>query len=363
MKVGILGYGVVGRGVKQICDEKNIEVSKVLVKKGEATESFMSDDIDEVIKCSDIIIECIGGLDVPYIFICKALNNKKHVVSSNKKVIATYFEEFSALAIKNNVKLCYEACVGGGIPIIHIINHIKKVDDIFEINGIMNGTTNFILDSMSKNNLEFSEALKKAQQLGYAESNPSDDIGGWDVKYKICLLANTVWNTSVDLSKVLTLGIENISKKDIAYAKSNGKEIKLIGTCSKEKDEIIVKVCPKFIDKDDYLSSVDKNINCINVLSKNLGKSSYIAQGAGSLPTAFSVVEDIINLESGIKINKIENSSDYICNLYVRSENIEEYEKYILNRIDGDSFISKKMNISNVKKIFKKSDFIAEIEI
>lgn len=364
MKVGLLGYGVVGRGVKEICDKHaSLVIEKVLVKKGEADEPFMVEDIREVIKDSDVIVECIGGIDAAYEYIMEAFNNHKHVVSSNKKVMATFYREFVETAQAKGLKLCFEAAVGGGIPVMANIRHLKKVDEISAFRGIFNGTTNYILDKMTKKGLDFNEVLKEAQELGYAESDPGDDIDGLDVKYKVCLTGNVIYDTSFNLDDIVCFGIRNIKFKDIEYGLKNNKVIKLVGSGHKSKDGVNLRVIPMFVEQDDYFGKIGNNLNCISLTSNHLGTSSYIGQGAGSLPTAFSVVEDLLN-PSDLKIDReIKFVNDYVGNFYIRTCCKERFNSYILNDVDEESFISIKLNIKDLRKIIKDEDFVAEIKV
>lgn len=217
MKVGLLGCGIVGSGVKKIIDSINggISITKILVKdEKDIVEPRMTTDINEILNSDiELVVECIGGIDIPLNFIKKSLISGKHVVTSNKKVMATHYRELVELAQKNNVTIAFEASVGGGIPWFENIRHTKRVDQISAFEGIFNGTTNHILYNMTQRNIDFDYALKEAQALGYAESDPTDDIDGHDVKYKCCLSGNAIWETDFNLNDIIFYGIRNISKK------------------------------------------------------------------------------------------------------------------------------------------------------
>ncbi len=376
MNIGLLGCGVVGSGVKEIIDSSldNIKLTKILVKdENEKTEERMTTDIENLLTDEiDIIVECIGGIDIPLNYIKKALSAKKHVVTSNKKVMATHYKELIKLAEENNVIIAFEASVGGGIPWLENIRHIKKVDKILNFKGIFNGTTNYILDKMFNENKDFNVVLKEAQNLGYAEANPTDDIDGFDVKYKCCLSANTIWDTSVNLNEISFLGIRNIEKIDIDYAKENNKTIKLIGSGFKNKNKLDILVIPTFINNSENIAHIPNNLNSGIIQSEYLGASSYIGQGAGKFPTAHAVVQDILsicenkNMNPKIK-NDLEISNESTYNFYIRLKNLNQNsnidKNLILKNINEDTIITKNISIDNLLKFYDKEMFIARIEL
>lgn len=371
MKVGLLGCGVVGSGVKEILDNSyELILTKILVKdEKEKVEARMTTNIEDLLSAEiEVIVECIGGIDIALKYIKRALNAKKHVVTSNKKVMAAHYQELIELADKNNVVLAFEASVGGGIPWLENIRHIKRIDKISSFQGILNGTTNYILDKMFNEQKELNEVLKEAQDLGYAEADPTDDIDGYDVKYKCCLTANTIWNTSVNLEDIDFFGIRNIKKEDIDYAIKNNKTIKLIGSGIKNKDGLDILVIPTFVDNCKNIAHIHNNLNCGTIKSEYLGDSSYIGQGAGKLPTAHAVVQDIISIYENRKINttikkeeKIINDSTY--NFYVRAEKLNITKELILKNINENAVITKNINIKELREILDEKVFIARIKI
>lgn len=373
MKIGLLGCGVVGSGVKNIIDSmKNfdIEISKILVKdSSQITESRMTTNIDDLLKSNiDLIVECIGGIDIPFKYISMALKAKKNVVTSNKKVLATHYKELLNLAKENGVILAFEASVGGGIPWLQNIRQIKRIDDILSFKGIFNGTTNYILDNMTKRELDFDITLKEAQKLGYAENDPSDDIDGHDVKYKCAISANTIWDTSINLDDILYFGIRNIKKVDIDFATKNNKIIKLIGQAQKENNAISITVLPTFVSKDENIAHLPDNLNYASINSNYLGESTYIGQGAGKYPTAHAVVQDIISIyKKQIENNKINNNfklnEDYLANFYIRTDNIKNFEKITLKKINDNTIITKNINLKDIVGLVDKNTFLAEVKI
>ncbi|MBR3348536.1 MAG: homoserine dehydrogenase, partial [Solobacterium sp.] len=229
-KIGLLGHGVVGSGVRKIIDDgatwevRELEVSRILVKdESELTDPRCTLDFDEILNDPEITIiaECMGGLEPAHTFAKKALEKGKYVVTSNKKMLATFCEDLFETAVKNGVTVHYEASCGGGIPWMASLDRTRRVDDIDSFRGIFNGTTNYILERMKKEGKDFDEMLAEAQKLGYAERDPSDDIDGFDVKYKVSLSCVKAFDTLQDIDDITTFGIRNIRKEDLQYCADN----------------------------------------------------------------------------------------------------------------------------------------------
>ncbi|MGI6510344.1 MAG: homoserine dehydrogenase [Erysipelotrichaceae bacterium] len=369
MKIALLGHGNVGKGVSSIIDKgntsftKQLEIKKILVKdESEAIDERMVFNIDDALDDDiDVVVECLGGIEFPFICISKALNMKKHVVTSNKKVMATHYEQLVSLAKKNGVNIIFEASVGGGIPVMSNIRHTKRIDEITDFIGIFNGTTNFILYKMAKENKSFDDVLLEAQKLGYAESDPGDDIDGHDVRYKCCLTGNMVWDSSLNLDDITTFGIRTVSQRDIDFGKSHQSTLKLIGRGIKKDGHVQVFVLPEFVSDNDILAHVPLNLNCIVFKSDNLGAASYIGQGAGTFPTAHAVVQDIVSLlnDEDLKTN-INNkvfidNKEYTSQFYVRTENLKFFSDCIYKKIDSDVIITEPMDLFTLKDLIEKT--------
>lgn len=305
LNIAILGFGTVGKGVYEIIKKqdtdktKKINIVKILVRdknKEGYEDNIYTDDISAITDDTsiDLVVECMGGVDPAYDYVISCLEKGKLVVTSNKMLLATKYDE---LVKKYKDQIKYEATVCGGIHIFHAIEEIKNVDRIISFRGIVNGTTNYILSEMTKkviheNNTSddlFDIVLKEAQDLGFAEKDPTNDIDGYDAMYKGILLYNEIYDKKIKVSDAIVSGIRDISCRDIIEADREGKVIKLI----LEGDEKGIKVAASSVSKDDYLSKIDSNLNCISIVSDNLGISSYIAAGAGKFPTAHAVVLDI----------------------------------------------------------------------
>ena len=271
MKIAILGYGTVGSGVYDIitngktAELKNIEVKSVFARSRDKMH-LATDDYNEIIEDNEIsvVVECLGGINPAYEFIKKALENKKHVVTANKAVAAKYLDEFLTLAEENNVKFIFEASVGGGIPWLVNLERTRRVDEIQRVYGIFNGTSNYILDNMYRNNAEFTSTLKTAQELGYAEADPSADIDGGDVVNKIILSNALAFDIHID-SNFPTYSMRNIVKNDIDYLKKYDYAVKYIGETNVEDNKYETSVMLSIFGKDSQEAAVPLNNNIITL--------------------------------------------------------------------------------------------------
>ena len=252
---------------------------------------------DEIIEDNEIsvIVECLGGINPAYEFIKKALENKKHVVTANKAVAAKYLDEFLTLAEENNVKFIFEASVGGGIPWLVNLERTRRVDVIKCVYGIFNGTSNYILDNMYRNNAEFASTLKTAQELGYVEADPSADIDGGDVVNKIILSNALAFDIHID-SNFPTYSMRNIVKNDIDYLKKYDYAVKYIGETNVEDNKYETSVMLSIFGKDSQEAAVPLNNNIITLDGSFIGELKFFGQGAGKLPTGNAIVQDIVDI-------------------------------------------------------------------
>mgnify|MGYP000299127356 CR=1 FL=1 len=242
MKIALLGYGTVGRGVDQIIRDRvgSVEVARILELPDRLSDPRMTSDYNEIVSDPDIdlVVECMGGVEPAHTFIMRALASGKHVVTSNKAVVAAHFAEFAEAALYNRVSLFIEASVGGGIPWIAGIEKVRRVDEISSFKGIMNGTTNYIVYQMLKDGAEFADVLAEAQELGYAERDPSADIDGLDIQRKLILSANVAFGVSLREADVPVSGIRNVRKADIARFQAHGCTCKLIAAAEQRGGSI-----------------------------------------------------------------------------------------------------------------------------
>ena len=380
MKIGLLGHGTVGSGVRKIIDEKNtkevsqLEISKILVRyEKDITDERMTVDIHDIVEDPDIdvVVECIGGDEPAFSYVQAALFNGKHVVTSNKKMLVNHLGELLETARTRGVSLKYEAACGGGIPWMSNLDRTKRIDDIESFRGIFNGTTNYILSKMSDEGSEFAVALKEAQDCGYAEFDPSDDIDGMDTAYKVVLSSCKGFGILANIQDIDIYGIRHISAKDIAYACKHGYVCKLIGSGVKSDSGVSGTVIPTFIPKQNIFATIPANFNAIESNSKILGKMTYVGQGAGSYPTAHAVVQDLIDLvlhqdtEVSTEVSICVDNMSRVSSFYVRSANLNRMEEVIEERVDEDTCITKRMSfveLASVMKILEDDAvFVAEV--
>ncbi|MCX8132277.1 MAG: homoserine dehydrogenase [Clostridia bacterium] len=309
--IGILGYGVVGSGVAEVIRKNSSSIKvrageEIKVKKILDIRDFSdSPDKDVLTKNSDdifsddsisIVVETIGGARIAYDFTKKALQAGKSVVTSNKELVATHGPELLKLARENNVSYLFEASVGGGIPIIRPLNRCLAANEISGIIGILNGTTNYILTQMKRDGKNFAEALKEAQEKGYAEADPTADIEGHDACRKIAILSSIAYNEFVDYKDIYTEGITRISLEDMHYAEAMNSAIKLIGMSKRIDGKVFARVSPALVSKTSPLSNVEDVFNAIVVKGNAIGDAMFYGRGAGKLPTASAVVADVIDI-------------------------------------------------------------------
>jgi len=310
IKVAVLGYGVVGSGVVHVLDKNSdrisqnagqgIEVKYILDIRDfpdSPYKSLFADNFEDIINDPDIavVIEVIGGVDAALVFTRRCLEAGKNVVTSNKELVAEYGSELLKLAMDNDVNYLFEASVGGGIPVIRPITQCMTANTITEIYGILNGTTNYILTDMERNNAEFSDALLEAQKKGYAESDPTADIEGHDTCRKICILSSLAFGQHVYPGQVPTEGITGVTKSDIACAKALGYRIKLLGRARAVGDKVSAFVAPHLVSEHSLLADVDDVMNGVVVRGNAVGNVMFCGAGAGRLPTASAVVADVID--------------------------------------------------------------------
>lgn len=310
INIAVLGYGTVGSGVVEVLNinSKGIEkrageainVKYVLDLRdfpGDPIQDKIVHDFDVILNDDDIkiVVEVMGGIEPAYTFVQKAIKAGKSVATSNKELVAKHGAALLELARDNNVNFLFEASVGGGIPIIRPLNNSLTADEITEITGILNGTTNYILTKMAAEGLSYETVLKEAQEKGYAERNPEADVEGYDACRKIAILSSLAYGMQVDYEDIYTEGITKITNRDFAYARAMNASIKLLGTSQKDGDTVYAMVSPMLVDMNDPLYSVNDVFNGIFVNGNVLGDVMFYGRGAGKLPTASAVVSDVVD--------------------------------------------------------------------
>lgn len=385
--IGLLGLGVIGSGVARALSERAkaldaqvgcpLRLKKIAEKDlAKARASKMDPDLfttdpAEVIADPeiDIVIEVIGGEHPAMEFINEALGRGKYVVTSNKEVMAKHFPEFLSLAKEKGVDILYEASVGGGIPLIAPFKQDLSANNISTICAIINGTTNYILTRMASEGIDFSSALKEAQQLGYAEADPTNDIEGIDAAYKLVILAALAFHVQVRPDDVYREGISRLSYRDFRYAKELGYEIKLLAIAKEQDGAVEVRVHPVFLPCDLLLAKVDGVYNAVQVEGDLVGRVLFYGQGAGPYPTSSAVIADVIDvaqrISSGVRITptlqfdptkRIKPISEIETRYYLRMGTVDRPGVLAkISKVMADNQIS----ISSV--IQKESDISADV--
>lgn len=311
IKIAILGYGTIGSGVVEVLDTNResiakragdeIEVKYILDLRdfpGDPMEGKVIHDYGIIAENPEIqvVVEAMGGVEPAYTFVKRALLAGKSVTTSNKALVAKHGAELIAIAKEQGINFLFEASVGGGIPIIRPLNSSLTADEIQEITGILNGTTNYMLSKMTFEGLEFDDVLKDAQSRGYAEADPTADIEGYDACRKIAILTSLVCGQQVDFEEIYTEGITKITAADIRYAKAMGRAIKLLATSRKTEEGYCAMVAPFMLAQGHPLYNVNDVFNAIFVHGNVLGDAMFYGSGAGKLPTASAVVADIVDI-------------------------------------------------------------------
>lgn len=395
-KVCIIGFGCVGSGTYEVLKHNKELISmrtgetvdvKYIVDirdfSGHEVAPLVTTNFNTVLEDDEVsvVIETMGGITYAYEYTKAALEKGKNVVTSNKELVAIKGDELFALARKNNVNYFYEASVGGGIPIIRPLKTSLGANRVTEITGILNGTTNYILTNMLKKGTSFEKALAKAQELGYAESNPSADVDGFDTGKKISILSSMALGRKVNHEDVYTEGISKVTTEDTKYAEELGCVIKLIGKFRQTENEPEVIVAPMFVNEGSPLYGIDDVFNGICVTGDMLGESLFYGKGAGMLATASAVVSDVMEAVKGsdddvtvpwVNSNEriIKNYSEVCGRFFVRIKNTPDMFSLALERfnnertieiIDGEfALITQELTVAELEKALAGIDVISK---
>ena len=303
MNIALLGFGVVGSGVYEWCrGREDLHVRRVLVRSEKPRiADIATHDFEDILHDGsiDIVAEVMGGLHPAYEYVTAALKAGKHVVTANKALIAAYYQELTDLAKAQGKALLCTAAVGGGIPWLVNLARCKKLDTICRVGGIMNGTSNFIMDAMHKSPVSFPAILEQAQELGYAEADPSADIDGDDIRRKLCISANIAFDAALEETAIPTFGIRTVTAADIAAFRAHGFACKLLARAESTDSGVCAYVEPTLVGAGDLEAAVPANFNLITYEAEQLGRQSFYGQGAGRFPTAENVVQDCLTVLSG----------------------------------------------------------------
>lgn len=363
INVAVLGYGTVGSGVVEVINTNHESINKragqeINVKyvldlrdfPGDPVEKILVHDYEQIVNDPevDIVVEVMGGVEPAYTFVKKALLAGKNVCTSNKALVADKGRELMDIAREKSINFLFEASCGGGIPIIRVINSSLTGDEIDEVTGILNGTTNYMLYKMSTEGCEFDTVLKEAQQKGYAEADPTADVEGYDACRKIAILSSLAYSEYFDYKDIYTEGITKITPEDMEYAAKLGRTIKLLGTSRKNADgTCYAMVAPFLIGRDSPLYSVNDVFNAVFVHGNMLGDAMFYGSGAGKLPTASAVVGDIVDAAKHLHTNIFTNWNSTPAKLRP------------LDQVSGRFFVRvKKEAAEEAKEVFENAEMI-----
>ena len=371
IQIAIMGYGVVGSGVAEIISthkqslakkaKEEIQIKHILDLREFPDSPFahiFTKDFNDILNDDDVkvVVEVMGGVKPAFEFVKACLEKGKSVVTSNKELVAKKGAELLAAAQKANANFLFEASVGGGIPIIRPLNQCLAANDVDEIAGILNGTTNFILTKMIREQMSFKDALALAQSLGYAERDPSADVNGDDACRKICILASLAYGKHIYPDNIYTEGITSITLEDVEYAAAWGGVIKLIGEVKHlESGKKDVFVAPMFISHDSQLSSVDDVFNGIMVRGDSTGDVVFYGKGAGKLPTASAVVADVIDCIKHL------DSRKYLFWADSNGEDVEPYENSVaamyirVTQDKGNAYETAQQVFGNIRRLTRNN--------
>ncbi|MCQ6278844.1 homoserine dehydrogenase [Bacillus sp. EB600] len=348
ISIGLLGLGTVGTGVVKIINDHQdklmhqvgcpVVIKKVLVQSLNKSRSvdvdpnILTTSSEEILDDPDIevVIEVMGGVGITKEYLLKALSKGKHVVTANKDLMALHGSELLRVASENGCDLFYEASVAGGIPILRSLVDGLASDHITKMMGIVNGTTNYILTKMSKEGRAYEEVLKEAQELGFAEADPTSDVEGLDAARKMTILATLGFSMHIDLADVRVSGISQVTAEDISYGKQLGYTMKLIGYANRKGEKVEVSVQPTFLADDHPLASVQNEYNAVYVYGEAVGETMFYGPGAGSLPTATSVVSDVVAVMKNLRLGV--NGRSAVTPQYPKQlkDDSEKYAKYFI---------------------------------
>ena len=301
VRIGVLGRGTVGGAFVELVGERAGAVEAATGRRPEVVGVLRRSkgDFGEILAASDIVVELIGGTDPARDYVLRALREGRHVVSANKQLIAQHGDELFDAARESGVQLRFEAAVAGVIPVIRVIQESLAATEITKVFGIVNGTTNFILTEMAKTGASYSDALGRAQELGYAEADPSDDVGGADAAAKMAILARLAFHTPVSLGDVAFEGIQNVQPDDLAYAKEFGLSLKLLGVAERHVEGVSVRVFPCFLYRGHPLAPVEGPFNAVMVEAPSITEITMSGPGAGGVETASAVLGDVASIVAG----------------------------------------------------------------
>ncbi len=343
MKLGLFGYGNIGRGVYKVAQNLDISYDCVIkkvfdlpIKKDELKDKLVT-NIDDIINDPEIgaVVEVLGGHDLPYEVITRCLKAGKSVVTANKEVVSMHLEEFINLAHLNNCSFCFEASAGGGIPVLRPLIDNIKVNEVNNIFGILNGTTNYILTKMDEEDLSFDEALKLAQQNGFAEANPTADLEGLDIVRKINIISSIAFKGNINNNDIYHYGITNVTKEILNHIKELGYVLKFVASSKRIENDVIIRVEPTIVRPNHPFATIKDEFNAILFNGSTNGDLLFYGKGAGPLPTATAIISDVISILENRSYIHFKNERKLIVNKNIKNE----YKYYIVDEFNNGKFI------------------------
>ncbi|MBQ3159483.1 MAG: homoserine dehydrogenase [Clostridia bacterium] len=302
MQIGLLGYGTVGKAFFALCEEQpSLTIKTLLTRRPRNVDCEETGDFVDILNdpAIDMVVEAIGGIHPAYEYISSALRAKKHVVTANKAVVCAYYGELVRLAAENGVCLRCTAAAGGGIPWLSSLGRVARMDRITALEGILNGTTNYILSEMTARYAEYNDLLREAQQLGYAEADPTDDVEGYDARRKLILSVNLAFDGLLNEQDIPCVGISRVTAGDVAWARERGLVWKLIACAERKGDAVGAFVCPTLFPVTTPESQTNGSANLVSLYAERIGKQSFSGAGAGGWPTASNVLTDCLEIAGG----------------------------------------------------------------
>jgi homoserine dehydrogenase len=340
LRIGLLGHGTVGSAFEALLGERAAEIERLTGRAPEIVGVLTRSrgDFEEILERSEVVVELIGGVDPAFEYVRRALDGGRHVVTANKQLLSRRGEELWTLARERGVHLGFEAAVAGVVPVVRVLRESLAGAHVERIHGIVNGTTNFILSEMARTGAAYDEALAQAQELGYAEADPTDDVGGADAAAKMAILARLAFGVAVSFDDVRYDGITHLTGADIAYARDLGLSLKLIGTAERVGDGISVRVHPAFLPSAHPLASVGGSFNAVTVESAAITEITMSGPGAGGSQTASAVLGDVVAAAMGAPpmpeaLARVAIVEDEVSPFYVHME--VDDEPGVLARIAG----------------------------
>ena len=365
MKIGLLGYGTVGSGAAECLNSHpngSAELYRVFdIREIDKIRDIQVKDVCDIIKNTDvdIVVEVLGGDEPAHSYVKAALEHGKHVVSANKQMLSHHYDELIGLAKENGVTIAFSAAAGGSIPWLVNLLRASRVDDILSVSGVMNGTTNYILDVMQTDDeSDFDDVLKETQRLGYAEADPSADIDGLDVRAKLALSCDVAYSVMVEPEDIPALGIRYITKRDIGFFRTLGYNCRLIGTAEKVGDEFAVYVEPMLFTPDSEEYNLSGAGNLIAYRGGKMGKQAFYGLGAGKEPTGSAIINDVFDIDAGISVFKNADCTGKIkCrpdlsrhSYYLRTAG--EFDRSIIKEaLADDVFITKEISVEYLHRL------------